>query len=86
MSNFVQIAWLVSIYALIFFVKLEFIQIFLTITMAAKPQYFTFTISDEIINCTILVTIFYAVVLIFTSLILNARRKGNGELHNFLIE
>jgi hypothetical protein len=47
--------------------------------MSENPLYFEFRVTDELINCTIIVTVFYAVAFLISSVILNQRKEKSSQ-------
>lgn len=43
--------------------------------MSANPLHFSFQVTDELINCCIIVAVLYAVVLLVASVLLTHRRE-----------
>lgn len=50
-------------------------QSFLAVGMSANPLHFSFLVTDELINCCIIVAVLYAVVLLVASVLLTHRRE-----------
>jgi hypothetical protein len=56
-------------------------QIFLALAMSASPLHFEFEVSDERINCCIIVTALYAVAFLSSRVVLTSRgRPSRGEI------
>ena len=53
------------------------IQVFLSLAMAGNKAYLNFKVKDELINCTIMVSIFYFTIFIVTAIIINNRKAIN---------
>lgn len=64
---------------------------FLSLAMSANPLYFEFEVTDELINCCIIVTALYAVGFLVACLVLNNRaelqRQRRGlEMQNLITD
>lgn len=77
--NCLSLFQIVSVYAIIFFVSSSLKQVFLSVSMASHPEHFEFNVDDSLINCSIVVTVLYGVILLVTSLMAYWRKKNEAE-------
>jgi hypothetical protein len=73
--DYLSLFQLISVYGVLFFVQIPSMQIFLSVGMAAHPQFFEFKVTDELINTAIIMSVIYGILLILTSLGKTMRSK-----------